>query len=72
MIWEEESAFEASFEQRQQGKPHLSGIPSEKSVSGPTVSPAVLGQMLRMNDLSDWKTLIDSLILNISTFSLGY
>lgn len=72
MIWEEESACQASFEQRQQGNPHLSGIPSEKSVGGPTVSPPVLGEMLRMDDMSDWKTVIDNLILNIRTFSLGY
>lgn len=72
MIWEEESAFEASFEQKWPGKLHLSGILSENSVSCSTVSPPVLGEMLRMDDMFDWKTLIDNLILNIRTFSLGY
>lgn len=51
-------------------KTHLSGILSENSVSGPTVSTPVLGEMLRMDDMFDWKTLIDNLILNIRTFPL--
>lgn len=51
-------------------KTHLSGILSENSVSGPTVNTPVLGEMLRMDDMFDWKTLIDNLILNIRNFPL--